>query len=102
MSTGIRTAAVRLTGALATVVTVAAATVCVILALAIAFAVFDANQANTIVRTVDHWGHGLAWQFRDMFAPTDHRVAVLVNYAIAAVVYLIAGRIVAGLLRRVR
>jgi hypothetical protein len=102
LSAGIRTAAARVTAALATAVTVAAAIACVILAIAIAFAVFGANEGNAIVRTVGDWGHGLAWQFRDMFTPKDHRVYVLVNYGIAAVVYLIAGRIVAGLLRRVR
>lgn len=102
MSAGIRTAAARATGALATAVTAVAAIICVILALDIAFTVFSANEGNVIVRTVDRWGHALAWQFRDMFTPTDRRVAVLVNYGIAAVVYLIAGRFVAGLLRRVR
>lgn len=102
MSTGIRTAAARVAGVLATATTVLAAIVCVILALDIAFTVFSANEGNAIVRTVGRWGHGLAWQFRDMFTPKDRRIAVLVDYGIAAVIYLIAGRVVAGLLRRVR
>lgn len=92
----------RATGVLATLVAVAATVIAVVLALHIAFVVFSANQANPIVRTVNDWAHGLAWEFRDMFTPKNRRVRVLVDYGIAAAVYLIAGRIIAGLIRRIR
>ncbi|MEV5748062.1 hypothetical protein AB0L00_09610 [Actinoallomurus sp. NPDC052308] len=91
----------RATGVLATLVAVAATVIAVVLALHIAFVVFSANQANPIVRTVNDWSRGLAWEFRDLFTPKDRRVAVLVDYGIAAVVYLIAGRVGAGLIRRI-
>ncbi|MCO5968630.1 hypothetical protein [Actinoallomurus soli] len=99
---GLRTGLARTTGVLATLVAVAATVIAVVLALHIAFVVFSANQANPIVHRVNDWAHGLAWEFRDMFTPKDRRVAVLVDYGIAAVVYLIAGRVVAGLIRRIR
>jgi hypothetical protein len=81
---------------------VAATVICVLLALHIAFVVFSANDDNAIVSTVNGWADWFAWRFHDMFVPKDERVRVLVNYGIAAVVYLIAGRVVAGLIRRVR
>jgi hypothetical protein len=81
---------------------VAATVICVLLALHIAFVVFSANADNAIVSTVNGWAEWFAWRFRDMFVPKDEHVRVLVNYGIAAVVYLVAGRAIAGLIRRVR
>jgi hypothetical protein len=86
----------------ASLVRVAAAIICVLLALHIAFVVFSANGDNVIVSTVNGWADWFAWRFRDMFVPKDERVRVLVNYGIAAVVYLVAGRVVSGLIRRIR
>jgi preprotein translocase subunit SecG len=100
--TGLRSGVGRVSGAAATLVRVLAMIICVLLALHIAFVVFSANQDNAIVRTVNDWADWFAWRFRDIFVPKDERVGVLVNYGIAAVVYLIVGRIVAGLIRRVR
>jgi hypothetical protein len=99
---GQRTGLRRVTDTAANVVRVVAMIICVLLALHIAFVVFSANPANPIVRTVNDRAQGFAWEFRDIFTPKDERVAVLVNYGIAAVVYLIAGRVAAGLIRRIR
>jgi hypothetical protein len=92
----------RVTETAATTVRVIAMIICVLLALHIAFVMFKANEANSIVRTINSWAHWFAWRFRDMFVPKDERVGVLVNYGIAAVVYLIAGRVVSGLIGRIR
>jgi hypothetical protein len=98
----LRTGVRRVSGAVADLVRIAAMIICVLLALHIAFVVFSANPENSIVRTVNDTADGFAWRFRDMFVPKDERVAVLVNYGIAAVVYLVAGRVVANLIRRIR
>jgi hypothetical protein len=99
---GLRTGVRRVSDTAAGLVRVLAMIICVLLALHIAFVVFSANHDNAIVRTVNTWADWFAWRFRDMFVPKDERVAVLVNYGIAAVVYLVVGRVVAGLIRRVR
>ncbi|MDN3359922.1 hypothetical protein [Actinomadura sp. DC4] len=99
---GLRTGVRRASDTAASLVRVLAMIICVLLALHIAFVVFSANQDNAIVRTVNDWADWFAWRFRDMFVPKDERVGVLVNYGIAAVVYLVAGRAVAGLLHRLR
>jgi len=83
------------------IVNAAATVVFGILVLDIIFVVFKSNSANTIVHDVGIWADHLVWRFKDMFLPSDHRVAVLVNYGIAAIVYLIAGRVVIGLIRRI-
>jgi hypothetical protein len=99
---GLRTGVRRVSDTAAAAVRVIAMIICVLLALHIAFVVFSANHDNSIVRTVNDWADWFAWRFRDIFVPKDERVGVLVNYGIAAVVYLIVGRVLAGLIRRIR
>jgi hypothetical protein len=99
---GLRASVRRVAESAAALVRILAMIICVLLALHIAFVVFRANDGNAIVRTVNDWADWFAWRFRDMFVPKDERVAVLVNYGIAAVVYLIVGRVVSGLIRRIR
>jgi hypothetical protein len=86
--------------AIATAVTLAAVIVAVILALHIVFVVFEANAANGIVTTINDWAGSLAWKFKDVFTPADPKAAALINYGLAAVLYLVVGRFVAGLIRR--
>jgi hypothetical protein len=86
--------------AVATAIVVAAVIVAIILAVHVVFVVFEANNANSLVTTINDWADTLAWKFRDVFTPDNAKTAALVNYGLAAVIYLIAGRIVAGLIRR--
>lgn len=87
-------------GVLATIVSVVTTIVVVILAVHILFVVFEANPANDIVSTVRDWADDLAWKFRDVFEPEDAKFRVAVNYGLAAVVYLIVGRVLVNLIRR--
>ncbi|MCW2902474.1 MAG: putative rane protein [Streptosporangiaceae bacterium] len=91
----------RAVGAIASIVSILTTLVVAVLAVHILFTVFDANGSNAIVAGFRDWADRLAWQFKDVFAPHDPKAAVLVNYGLAAVVYLIVGRIVVGLIRRV-
>ncbi|MQA93279.1 MAG: hypothetical protein GEV11_01085 [Streptosporangiales bacterium] len=102
-STGatVRSTLRNVTDLLARVVMGVATVIAFILALHILFVVFQANPANAIVRTIDGWALDLSFGLRDLFLPDDERVRVLVNFGIAAVVYLVVGRILAGLIRRI-
>ena len=63
--------------------------------------VFDANPANAfaswIKSTADTFSLGLS----NLFLPKDPKVAVGVNYGIAAIAWVIITQIVVGLVRRV-
>ncbi|TDC85483.1 hypothetical protein E1285_25105 [Actinomadura sp. 7K507] len=72
-----------------------------ILAVHIVFVAFEANTGNDLVRWFGDRATDLSWQFRDVFQPDDHKVAVAVNYGLAALVYLVIGRILTGLIRRI-
>ena len=86
--------------ALATAVVIVAAAVAIILAVHVVFVVFEANDANGIVKTINNWADTLAWNFKDIFTPTNPKTAALVNYGLAAAIYLIVGRVLGALIRR--
>jgi uncharacterized Tic20 family protein len=81
---------------IARLISIVAGVVCVIIALAAAFIVLDANTGNSIVSHVLDWGKGLAGPFDGMFHLDSAKTSVALNYAIAIIVYLF----VAGLLIR--
>lgn len=65
--------------------------------LAVVFSVFSANPANPIVRAVTGWATELVGPFHNVFTPKSPKLAIAVNYGLAAIVYLVVG----GVLRRV-
>lgn len=100
MRSGVAAARRRAIALLATLISLATMLLVAVLAVHIVFVAFEANTSNEIVKTVGDWADDLAWQFRDIFQPENPKVSVAVNYGLAAIVYLIAGRIVVGLVRR--
>lgn len=83
-------------------ISIATTVVVLVLAVYIVFVAFDANTGNSLVHRISGWADDLAWQFKDVFQPRNHKVEVAVNYGLAAVVYLVIGRILVALVRRVR
>ena len=67
----------------------------------VVLAVGGANPDNVITRFVAEWAKPLALGFSDLFTPADPKLAVLVNYGIAAVFYLFATSIAVRIVRSV-
>ncbi|MFC7592355.1 hypothetical protein ACFQYP_58005 [Nonomuraea antimicrobica] len=90
----------RLVGAVAYVVSLVSRVTALALLLYAAFTVFRANPANVwyqFAETLATWSSlGLA----NLFQLGDPRWTTLVNYGLAALVWLIAGSALAGLIRR--
>lgn len=72
-----------------------------ILVLHIVFVVAEANPDNTIVEFMKAWADRLTLGFKNLFLPEDPKAQVLVNYGIAAVVWLVISAVGSGLIRRV-
>lgn len=72
-----------------------------ILVLHVIFAIGEANPDNGIVSTVSDWSEGLSMGFKDLFTPDDEKLAVLVNYGIAAIFWLVVSAVLAKIVRRV-
>jgi hypothetical protein len=66
----------------------------------ILLAVLKANPANSIASDVHGWARSLAGPFDGMFSFRNARVAIAVNWGIAAVVYVLVGGLIARLLGR--
>jgi amino acid transporter len=79
--------------------TATAVTVALLLA-GILLVVADGNPHNAIVSTIDDFAKTLAGPFADMFAPHARKLAVALNWGVAAGVYLVAGNALAARLRR--
>ncbi|MGW2564008.1 hypothetical protein ACWCXB_33270 [Streptomyces sp. NPDC001514] len=84
----------------ATVITVVADVMAVILGLWILMYVLDANRANDLVMFVQDVAGWLAGWSHDLFTFDEAWARVVAGYGLAAVVYLVVGHTLAGRLRR--
>ncbi|HTJ70840.1 MAG TPA: hypothetical protein VL551_25085 [Actinospica sp.] len=75
--------------------------IALILVLHIVFVLFGANSGNAIVSTDADWARHLAAWFDGLFTTSNAKWNTVLNYGIATVVYLIVGRLLAGLVERV-
>ncbi|MFD0691882.1 hypothetical protein [Actinomadura fibrosa] len=85
---------------IAAVISAVTTVVVVILAVHIIFVTFEANTSNDLVRWFGDRATDLAWQFKDVFQPKNPKAEVAVNYGLAALVYLVVGRILVTVVRR--
>ncbi|NIJ13808.1 hypothetical protein FHU38_004152 [Saccharomonospora amisosensis] len=64
------------------------------------FVVLDANQANGFVATVYMLAKTLVLGLGDVFTPDDAVVGVVMNYGLAALIYLVVSQLICKALRR--
>lgn len=72
-----------------------------ILVLYIVFVVAEANKNNGIVEFIRDSAGNFTLGVGDLFTPSDPKLTVLVNYGIAAIIWLIIGAVGAKIIRRV-
>lgn len=71
-----------------------------IFVLHIVFTLFGANESSGIVSFVYQVAKVLVLGFGDVFTPDDATLGLVLNYGLAAIVYLVIGRLIARALRR--
>ena len=86
--------------ALARLIRLAATIVAMIIIAAIVLRLADANAANTIVKAIHNAGSTLAGPFKNVFSIKNPKTSMVVNWGLAAAVYLILGHLIASLLAR--
>lgn len=90
----------RLRNLVASLIWLVAVLAAAVLALGALFTALDqTNQSNEIVRWVLERGHDLVGPFKDLFRLETAKNTLLVNWGIAALVYLIAGKILERFIR---
>jgi len=87
-------------GLLARFVQLVLSVVLVVIVAGILLALLKANAGNSVVSEVHGWGRWLVGPFNGMFSFRHARVAVAVNWGIAAVVYLFVGGLISRLIGR--
>jgi uncharacterized membrane protein len=86
-------------GWLATAITVLVSLVAFVLVLAAVLVLLKANRDNTIVDLIVGWADSWVGPFREMFTFDDANRTFAVNAVIAALVYLVVGRLIARIIR---
>jgi hypothetical protein len=75
--------------------------IALIILLHLAFVLLEANPANPLVDFFADLANWFSWLFKDMFTGIeDQKVRAVVNYGIAALVFLAIGGVVSGIGRR--
>jgi hypothetical protein len=87
-------------GLLARVVRLVVSVIVLIVVAGILLVVLKANPGNTIVSDIHGWARSLAGPFDGIFSFHNARVAIAVNWGIAAVVYLFVGGLIVRLIGR--
>jgi hypothetical protein len=85
---------------IARLIRLVAGVVALVIGAAIVLRLLAANPANTVVRDVHDAGRALAGPFKDLFLIKNPKTSILVNWGIAAAVYLIVGGLIASLFAR--
>jgi hypothetical protein len=81
-------------------VILATSLVALILVVGIVLVVLGANNSNDLVHAVRNAAHFLAGPFNNLFTLDSNKAEKAVNWGLAAVVWIAAGRLVARLLLR--
>lgn len=71
-----------------------------IIVAAIVLRLLGANPANTVVRHIHDWAHTLVGPFDTLFAIHKPKLAITVNWGLAALAWSVVGGMVASLLAR--
>jgi hypothetical protein len=66
----------------------------------IVFVVFEANQGNGFVHGVYNVARALVLGLGDVFTPDDAKLGVILNYGLAALLYLVVGQLIVRALNR--
>lgn len=83
-----------------TVVSVISGLIASVLALHIVFVIFEANQGNQFALFIHDTAQSLSLGMGPLFTPGNAKTGVLLNYGLAAVLYLGAGHLLSRLFRR--
>jgi hypothetical protein len=92
---------VAILGVIARVIVVITAIIALIIAIGIILRVLEANPQNSIASFFDDLARALVGPFNDLFRPKDPKGAIVANWGIAMLVYLLVGQLLARVLRRV-
>jgi hypothetical protein len=93
-------AAARVLTLLATVVRVACSVIAALIVIHAVFVLFEANPDNLLVEFTTGWRDTFGWFTKNLFAPSDPKIAEAINDALAALIWVVAGSLLSKLIVR--
>ena len=84
-------AAARIFSALATVVRVVCSVIAALIVVHAVFVLFEANPQNLLVEFTTGWRDTFGWFTKNLFAPSDPKIAEAINDALAALIWVVVG-----------
>ena len=85
---------------LATIVRVVCSVIAALIVVHAVFVLFEANPANQLVTFTAGWRDTFGWFTKDLFTPSDPKIAEAVNDALAALIWVVVGSLVSKLIVR--
>jgi hypothetical protein len=95
-----RAGAARVFDLAATVVRVAASVIAAFIVIHAVFVFFEANPANPLVEFTTAWRDTFGAFTKNLFTPSDPKIAEAVNDVLAALIWVVAGSVISKLIVR--
>ena len=92
--------AARLFALLATIVRVVCSVIAALIVIHAVFVLFEANPDNLLVRFTAGWRDTFGWFTKDLFTPSDPKIAEAINDGLAALIWVVVGSLVSKLIVR--
>lgn len=93
-------AAARVFTTLATVVRVVCSVIAALIVIHAVFVLFEANPDNLLVEFTTGWRDTFGWFTKDLFAPSDPKIAEAINDGLAALIWVVVGSLLSKLIVR--
>jgi uncharacterized membrane protein YraQ (UPF0718 family) len=92
--------AARLFTLLATIVRVVCSVIAALILAHAVFVLFEANPDNLLVEFTAGWRDTFGWFTKDLFTPSDPKIAEAINDGLAALIWVVVGSLVSKLIVR--
>ena len=94
------TGSARVFSLLATIVRVVCSVIAALIVVHAVFVLFEANPANPLVTFTAGWRDTFGWFTKNLFTPSDPKIAEAVNDGLAALIWVLAGNLLSKLIVR--
>ena len=94
------TGTARVFSLLATIVRAVCSVVAALIVVHALFVLFEANPVNGLVEVTAGWRDTFGWFTKDLFTPSDPKIAEAINDGLAALIWVVAGSLVSKLIVR--
>ena len=85
---------------IATVVRVVCSVIAAVIVVHAIFVLFEANPTNTLVSFARGWREDFGWFTVNLFTKPNEKMAEVINSAVAAIIWVVAGMLISKLIVR--